>query len=448
MSHPNPYAPPTVHDLEAAPSLRWQVDGTSLFVRNGVRLPEVDLESGVLGVAMMAVERRHDGMLPFKVLGAGVLIALFYGADHWLGGHGLSPFLLIYALLMLGFWLLRLRGPAVSQVSVTVFREARLERRRKLRQRIRIWFSLALAAAILLVPAFLSIQFYGRLAQVAYGFGFAGLLFAAMGVWRLLDRPRPRVRAGAPGWLRVPDVHPLALAELARIEAAERAGLAASGPQRPRRVHTTYYYRLPLRMLLGRLGKHPLRLLSIIVMRGLRSRHLVRDTYHFSEAESVMADELHGKIREIMQEWLGAHADWSLVAAERLSPLSGDLVSESVYLAAPGLQHLLSISHSWLGQRPAVAPCGVLFQTKTADGITFGTTNQPLLPFKQIHGDNCRVQGTPGEIFQSHLARLADREIDAPESLAALRQRILQTKQEFYELAGAHGVYGPVREIP
>jgi len=447
MSQPNPYAPPAVHDLEAAPSLRWQVDGSSLFVRNGVRLPEVDLETGALGEGLIPVQRRHDGMLPMKLLGGGVLIAIFYVADHWLRGSGLGPFLVLYVFLLLGFWLLRLRGPGASLVIVSVFREARLENHRKLRQRIRTWLSLALAAVILLVPSFLSNQFYSRLKEVEYLFGLAGLFFAAMGVWRLLDRPRPRVRAGPPGWLRIPRVHPAALAEFARLEAMERASVAAGGPQRPRRVHTTFYHRFPLRVLLGKRGMRTPRAISLLVMKWLRSRHLVRDTYHFSEAETVAADTLHEKIRGLTQEWLAAHAGWSLVTAERLLPLSGEVVSECAYLAAPGWQHLLTITHAWLGQRAGSEPCGLTFQTKTAAGITFGTTNQPLLPFKQAHTDNCTVRGTSEEIFQCHLARLGNREIDAPESLAALRQRILQSKQEFFDLAAAHGLYGPVREI-
>jgi hypothetical protein len=265
-------------------------------------------------------------------------------------------------------------------------------------------------------------------------------------IWSIFDRPSTRSESGPSGWLRIYRVHPEAMIKLRAIEAEERAKAAESPGQRKPLIRTSYYYKYPISILLGTRAINPIFILIIILMKLLRSKRLVRETFHFSEATEISGDQLNPTLREKIDAWRKHHPDWSLLQAQRLPSPAGDLTVESATLVSPGLEHTLHFSHTWMEQKQSTSTCLFEFHTFTKPSGKIHTTHMPLLNLNRPHVDSARVKGSEEVVFQAHLARCANHELDAPADRAEWLARIDRERSEIDDLLEAAGYHGPVRE--
>ena len=447
MSETNPYAPPTVTEPEASSTLYWQTDGAGVLARNGAMLPKVDLETGVADGEMTAVSRNYQAAGVGQVFRILLLIAVFALAKSV---FDIDEDWLLWGLIggsVLLSWLMQLRGKHRGTITIWEFREAARERRRKLRGKWRagllfLSFFLMVAGPTLLVNTGPFHSQWG-LRLVSCGMG----LFVANVIWSMMDRRKSRLTAGPPGWLRITRVDPQALAELAGLEAEERAKAASDAAPRKRLVFTSYYHKYPLAALLGSRRKNPLSVILIALMKLLRSKRLERESFHFTEAREIHEEDAHEKLRERIQSWRAAHPDWSILLMEQLPSPAGDLMLQSAIMTSPDLAHALCLHHSWLEQKPASGTGEFLFLTWLADGKLASTTHMALLPIHRPNVDTVKVSGTEEEVFRAHLARCPYGKIDAAVSPEHLLERYLHEKEEISRLLENEGFRGPTREV-
>ncbi len=335
----NPYAPPAATGDDGIALRQWQLDGASILARNRAVLPKVDLETGEHDLPVAPVHLASASKAPVAAIASGLLTAGFVFFALFLDANAVSVFIAVLAIIA-GLRLAALRtGNEGRMVAWAFFSETRakgLKRRRKIRSRLLLGCALGYL--------WLTLTDFGNASPVLLPAFFLGII--AHMVWGIIDRPKVRAITVDRNWLRISPIHPRALgflhAEQDRISAAETTG-------RKRLVRTTWLYRYPLRLLIGP-SRNPLVLLNITLMKFLRSKLLVRESYHYSEAEKRQAADLSPPLRIAVETWLDNHPDWQFADAEHLTSPAGDLIVESATLATAGLGHTLAITRAWMEQ--------------------------------------------------------------------------------------------------
>lgn len=444
-SDPNPYAPPSVAEPEAPSSRYWYTDGTSLIVRSGATLPKVDLDTGATAGPMQPLQRVVNVANPADFLMGALVVGCFITLRSYFNVEGLGILIGLLLLLALVKRLGFLRGNPNSVLRAVTFIEEVRARRTTRRRRSRIGAMILIAVSI-----FASLFLSGNPADFVFTWfqwvlpgGVLGII--ALTAWGIFDRPRTRTRSESPGWMRITRVHPEAMTFLLAEEQAIRQLEASRPPDRKRLVRTVYYHRFPLRLLIGNHVRNPLVVLRVALMKWLRSRLLVRDAYHFSEALEVPLTDLSEPLREAAESWLSTHPGWSFVTADRLNSPAGDLTCETVVLASPGLEHCAKISRVWLVQNPDKGSNQFTFLTWLADDSHFSTLDQPYLPLKNPHL-NQRASGPPEQVYQAHLSGTAALDVSPSRDSSELLARLHREKEETDRLLTEQGLQSEVRE--
>jgi hypothetical protein len=241
------------------------------------------------------------------------------------------------------------------------------------------------------------------------------------------------------GWLSISPIHPDALAFLSAREAERKSTENKDGEPKKRRIRTVYYHRYPLRLLIGHRILNPFAILQVSLMKLFRSKLLVREAYHFSEAQEMPLENLCLPIREAVDSWRYIFPDWTFVVGESFPSPAGDLFTESAILASPGLEHCAAIMRSWMEQTPAKGITQIRFITWLADGNHITTQNQPVFALSNplLHH---RASGLPEQVFQAHLRNLSGHAVDASSSIDHLRARLLHEKEETDRLLTEKGM--------
>lgn len=446
MSEINPYAPPKVEETQASSILYWQCYGERVMARNGAMLPKVDLETGASDVEMTSVARSYQAVGAGQFIRIAVFAGIYVFAQNAFGSDVEWIIWTFLAAFILFGWLGRLKGGRSGTITIWEFREASREQRRRVRRRIRTGlFILACLLMIVAPTVMLDSNLFDTVWLLRWILGGLILLIANV-IWSMFDRPSTRSESGPEGWLRLYRVHPEAMMKLRKIEADERAIATAASAQRKRLIRTCYLYKYPISILLGTGPINPFLMIIIVLMKLLRSKNLVRDMFHFSEAAEIPEGDLNSVLREKIHAWRLLHPDWSLLQAQRLPSPAGDLTVESATLVSPGLEHTIHFSHTWMEQKRSTSTCLFEFSTFVNPSRIIRTTHMPLLDLHRPRVDSARVKGGEEEVFLAHLARCAHHAIDAPADRDELLARIDREKVEVDELLEAAGYHGPVRE--
>jgi hypothetical protein len=206
-----------------------------------------------------------------------------------------------------------------------------------------------------------------------------------------------------------------------------------------RRIRTVYYHRYPLRLLIGHRIRNPFAILQVSLMKLFRSKLLVREAYHFSEATETPLDSLCQPLREAAESWLADHPGWAFVTGDRLPSPAGDLVMETAVLVSPGLEHCATLIRAWMEQTPAKGVTHFRFITWLEDGNHVTTHDHPYLALSNPHLHH-RASGKPEQVFQAHLQNLSGHAVAPSSGIEHLRARLLQEKEEGDRLTTEHGL--------
>jgi len=225
MSDENPYTPPAnIEDTAAHDPAFWYTAARALYVRNGAELPPVELETGHTGSDLEPeIQKSHEERwtawnLITIGLGSFILARVIRVYEWPLFPFSLVvPIITIIALRLLFF---RFTPARHAEISFTLHRSPSTTTKRRKSTRARNVYKLILAGT----------GFAPWLATHPSTHGTAiVLLFVGLITWRVARRLRDRepllFRApeshDANGWVRIGNVHPLAMKKLAAIENRE-----------------------------------------------------------------------------------------------------------------------------------------------------------------------------------------------------------------------------------
>lgn len=445
MSGENPSAPPAIAENEAPSSLLWRVDGEDLLVRNGAVLPEVDLETGETGDGLQRKPRANLTMPARSFNRTAKLVLLYFAVAWFFGVEGLIVLLGVGTAAVLFNFLARLRGKPESSMIIWEFIGPAHMKGRKMRIMWRLRILYAIGLGLLIAPFVISTRSPDHDAWMLRIFGSGIGIIALLYVWANLDRPKSFNRNGPPGWLRITPIHPDALKVLMETEHQMRTKPAQS-ETRKRLVHTVYLHRYPLRMLLGHQITNPLSILICVLMKLLRSRSMVRDAYHFSEAEERSLENLNPSLREAAAAWLAAHPGWTFISGDHLTSPAGDFIVENAILASPGLEHIARIDRAWKERRENKGVVHFTFLSWLTDGTHASTLDQPYITIKNAHKHQ-QATGTPEQIWQAHLRHVSALPISPAADTAELRARLLRDMEETDRLLIEKGLRSETREV-
>ncbi len=430
---PNPYAPPTVAEIEAPSGRYWHVEGVGVMVRTGAILPQVDLETGVSTGELKCVPRSFQ-----QVQGMSTLIGVLAGIASFslIRRFDIGPgfiFILVFSYLFLkkiGV----IPGLLGKPGMFWVFIEERRAKRVNLRRRLRIGAMLVIFAAI--VGVFLLMIRDPTTAGNNFNLWLRWVLFPGVAVilgvaiWSWIDgRPGYRIRDGVQGWFSISPIHPDALAFLNNREAERKSTENKDSEPKKWRIRTVYYYRYPLRMLLGKRIFNPLAFIQIGLMKLFRSRLLVRETYHYSESEKLPLEALSISIRKQVDAWFAQHGEWTFIAGERLPSPLGDITVDTAILAAPGLEHCVCFHYVWSPLKPHAGTVSVKFLSYSINGTSIWTQDHPHLDLNLPNVEEHRASGSPPRVFQAHLRNCEGHMIRGPGSAEELLRSIEDEKE-------------------
>ncbi|WP_193210447.1 hypothetical protein [Luteolibacter marinus] len=449
----DPYAPPEDSSPAGEPAGTWTVAGDCLMVRDGARLPEVNLE-GEAGARDLTPTARQFVVAP-SIGRALFAIVPAIGMGVWIShNQAVKPvygFALIFVLMtVFKRFFGRLVGPGhaarVQGYASAATLAARARRGRW--RRLLLWAGLlTLLLTLLGVLAGTSRAwhrgFYGAVDVATYGFGLAVTLLLASAVWQLLDQGL-RCTGVRDGWLEVRGVPPASLAELAR---RVQQGPA---PGRKRRLCTVFQYQLPLGLLAGKYRWNPRIFLTLAILKARRSPRLERKQYHWSESRVLPPAEADASLRRRWEEIAGLpeFEGWTEELAERMDYPAGDLRTEGLVLASPDRRHFAILIMTrvsfgnFFGETQETA-----FRCWTSDGRSVLTCSQPMLGNLPPSLDALRVQGRPPRILAAHLGRPGAQGAQPVADADALLELIRREADEQHELWMAAGIHGPYEEV-
>lgn len=432
MSDPtsNPYAPPASGEPAGDFGVTWQLEGVDLRAKNGVTLPMVDLHSGIREEDMKTLTHTVKVMTAEGVIKACVIVGVFvflreqFQFDNFIGLFVLS---FVVLTLLKSFGILRKNPNAEVRVfsHVDARRMKRISRRRHIRLILLLLLILLMFLPIIFAAG--SMGSFGDWMMWAYPATVLGLI--ALAVWNAVDKQRPIAKADQPGWLRFRNIHPEALAYLRERESEYLESIHSAPRGRSRLVRKTYYHRYPLRMLLGKRIFNPLAFIQIGLMKLFRSPLLVRETYHYSEAEKLPLEELSVSLRKQVDAWLAQEADWTFIAGERLPSPLGDITVDTAILAASGLEHCVCFHYVWSPLKPYAGTVSVKFLSYSINGTSIWTQDHPHLDLNLPNVEEHRANGSPPRVFQAHLRNCEGHMIRGPGSAEELLRRIEDEKE-------------------
>ena len=179
----------------------------------------------------------------------------------------------------------------------------------------------------------------------------------------------------------------------------------------------------------------------------MRSPYLVREAYHFSEAETISRDECGAPLKKAVDSWLTTHPDWTFVSGEHLPAPAGDLFIESVILASPGFETCALITHSWMKQKPSDGTTQLTLCTWIDDGSVISTVDHATLKLAIPGDQEIRVSGTPEQIYQAHLKHCAGKTIMPARDIPEILSRFQQKKEQADRLITERRLQSEVREV-
>lgn len=371
-----------------------------------------------------------------------VIIGGYVAMKKWFDPGPVSFLLLIAAVVILRR-IGALGGGSKSRILVWTFidpaRAKRAAKRRRLRLSALVMVVVGIIATVVATPSsrFVS-TWFGAILPIGIG------MVLIVALWAVLDRPKFRIKAASPGWLRIFPIHPGAFEFLAAEELRLSSLHAAGG--RKRLIRHTYLNRFPLRLLVGRHRRNPVLILRLALMKLLRSSLLVRESYHFSETEHRPLDGLAAPLREAAAAWLETHPGWRFFAGEHLPSPAGDLTIESAVIASGDRAHVLRITRAWMEQAPAGADNQYTFATWVSGGLVVRTHDRPFLRLPHRSATDHEASGTPDQILDAHLRNLGAQMTDAAPDDETLHARLLEEKQESDDLLTAGGYQDEARE--
>jgi hypothetical protein len=222
MSDDNPYTPPaSLEDPATNDPAFWYTAGRALYVRNGAALPPVELETGQTGrdLAPEVQQSHEERWTTWNLITIGLgsfILARVIRVYEW----PLFPFSLlvpVIVILTLRLIFFRFTPARHATISFTLYRSPSTTEKRRRSARARNFYKVILA--ITGFAPWLATHPDTHTAAII-------LLFVGLITWRVARRLRNRepllFRApeshDANGWLRIGNVHPIAMKKLVAIE--------------------------------------------------------------------------------------------------------------------------------------------------------------------------------------------------------------------------------------
>ena len=446
MNESNPYAPPQVAELEAQVSRCWLLQGDSLLVKNGAVLPRVDLETGF---------SEHDGELHIHKVThqrfslSSLFTMLLAFASYWatkslfdFGVFQFFPLIWIFFFVFSRFTSLSGKGSKLS--TIWFFVDAQRYKRKKRRRHIRL--AVMAISMLVLIPLFVhySSDFDDFDTQITLLFLGIGIFFA-IGIWHALDRFKLTLKYHSDDWLKIASIHPKARAFFEDLEMTERTMLAEEVIPKTRLVRTMYLYRLPINMLLHTM-RNPLTMLSIVIMKFLRSKYLEQLFYDSSEASKCAVDALSTDVRDASAQWLAQHPSWTLLGAAFLDSPMGNLLTETISLTSADRASVVLISQFTMPQTPRRNRLQYAIITWIGDGKnTVETYNCPYLALEDpqlLH----RTYAQPSEMLEEHMTHRIGHEMYFPRDANKVYELLNYRLEKTNTLLEAKKIHSPVKE--
>lgn len=446
MNEANPYAPPQVAELEAHVSRCWLLQGDSLLVKDGAFLPRVDLETGFSEhEGELRIHKVTHHRFSFGSLFTLLLAFVSYWVTQSLFDFRIFPFFPLIWIFFFGFSrFTSLSGKGSKLSTVWFFVDAQRYKRKIRRRYIRL--AVMAIAMLVLIPLFVLNSsniddFDTQITLLFLGIG----IFFAIGIWHALDRFKLTLKHYSDDWLKIASIHPKARAFFEDLEMTERTMLAEEAIPKTRLVRTMYLYRLPLRMLLHT-TRNPLTMLSIVIMKFLRSKHLEQLFYDSSEASKCAVDALSTDVRDAAAQWLAQHPSWTLVGAAFLDSPMGNLLTETISLTAADRASVVLISQFTMPQTPRRNRLQYAIITWIGDGKnTVETYNCPYLALDDpqlLH----RTYAQPSGMLDEHMKHRIGHQFYFPRDTDEVYELLNNRLEKINFLLEAKKIHSPVKE--
>ncbi len=459
----NPYQAPGDPGEVELPAGLWRAGEGGLLIRDGARLPPIDVfsgpdrEAGEAGAVLLPVSREFAVVsgaragLRLLVLFAGPAVIVFLALRNspWLIGWGWLPFMVLVMLLSR----FAVRGSVRTARLSWHVEESAERRRQRLRTVLSVLWLLGLAGVLLLAFDLLPLE------TAPWTLPLFMLSFLAAAIANRFLKSLKCVSA-RDGWFRITGFSPRALRELsARQDAENRRLVEASAGRQTWKGFTVHLHRLPLSLLVRHQWWNPLLVATVAVMKLSRSPRFEREQYDSGEAREIAADRVDPMLAEELEvvRRMPEFGGWLTVRASRLPSPAGDIRTDTVVLLDPAGCQVLSLSlvrvatgnYSNQVTERALRSWG-------ADGRLWVTCDQPLLrPWPEwILPERCRV-GRVGRGGHRVLARLHARHAERIATLSlrsGTPDEVLEWLAEEAEARRATfeatGLYGPLRDLP
>ncbi|MFC7338700.1 hypothetical protein ACFQY0_16005 [Haloferula chungangensis] len=422
----------------------WQVRESVLLFRDGARLPEIDLFTGRDDLPLTPASSEFSvAKGAMAICLQWIWLPLVLGALLASSPWDYSPFPIAFGIMVvLKIVAFFHRGHVVS-ARLRWAVASQLEKKKRGRFRLRVAVACS-GIAVCLVTALI-----GPLDIRLFGFCVMTLSLicvVAMGQW-----PNKLECSGErDGWFTLKGIPKTGLQALASRQSEANRELMESTPlMRMRKVHAFRGYQAPLRDLLGMSWKSPLLVLIIALMKLTRSKRLVRDRFHWSEATKLDEKNWDSELLKLRDEWLALQGDseWKFLSAGWIDAPSGDTLTQCfTYVSEDGKQSMLGAVVRVATAHTSGVIGEVTFRSWRPDGTLRLTSNQRVQRPLPEGFDLTVVGGGLAEVFNAHQNAIAEEDIEAlgfPEAWDSRMSEEAEWRRRCLEEAG---VYGPVRE--
>ena len=466
----NPYALPAAWSdgIEGMPGC-WSVQGDYLVVRENAVLPPVDLDGRGSGGPVTPVVLRlavpAGGMVvAWIVIRAAIVIwCIAVVRDFWSESRSLGALVLV---VLVGVTL----GPVVASrlirrsskaregpaflwgyASVPALRAMFLQARRRGWIATGAWLLPLLLIVLnsgvrdvmgdddgMLSPEWMVFLKISLGAMVLSGCGAVSVCF-----WAAKERNWHCTKA-QDGWLWIKGIGPAALAELAQRSATEPP------PVVRRKVFKFRLQRLTLSEWRATNGLRPGAWWQTLLMMSRKPEGQEHLAFHWSERQWL---EPRDGDAELVEAWQRDTAgtpltDWRMTHAERIDSPTRCFRSEEIVFLSPDGRHaaMSMVARVATGKGLLEDRRETAFRSWTEDGRILATGNQRVSgPLPDEMEFEVR-QGSPWEMAQWHLARVAEEPLLVVDA-AGLRRKEEQEMQRRHEVLEDAGIYGPVEEM-
>lgn len=425
----NPYASPETSDVEANPGHLWHVNGSVLEAKDQSTLPMVDLETGATEHDAPLIVKQHVhqnfGVQQFMTIAVTLaLIALL--RKHFepsISGYSLGFFLISF---LVGRVAPLLGVNWGKPITFWAFTEQSRAKRAKKRVYLRLLIFFMLLIFVVGV-SFSDVPYDAPLLFPSYIICLAIVL--SLSIWTALDRHKLKLESFAAGWIRITNIHPIALQQLREIEAKEAMNRATEGATVSRLVRTFFPFRYPLRLLIAE-TRNPLMILKTLYIKVFFPTNFRFEIYDSSEETVVTIADLSAPLHQACEEWLKEHPDWLTLRATVLISPSANIHKHSAYFVSPDLNHCLVIMRYWFIQNVEVAKNHYCFMSWINEGANCVCTHNRAFLDLNDKNPSHRANGEPEEVYQAHLGHIARHDIFHPEHSDAVLQFLKNQQSE------------------